>query len=133
MWSFATDDSFTLIAKAFGGGPERSAATTHPEVGLIVDTASSLAPAVAAQTARTSDSSSIALTQAPGSYVVDAVTQYRSDVVPQLKPGGPLRWIGTRAFPGAPELWVYFTVDDDDLCTLWAIQLADPATDPLQR
>src|SRR3954447_5075429 len=95
LWSCATDDSFTLIANALGGGPERSVATTRPEVGLIVDAPASIALAVARELAHTSDSSSIALTKAPASSTVSAIQSFGSDVVPQLKPGGPVRWIGT--------------------------------------
>jgi UDP-glucose 4-epimerase len=95
LWGFATDDSFTLIAKALGGGPERSVATTRPEVGLLVDAPTPMAADVAAQLARTGDSSSIAMTQAPTQQTVTGIDGYGSDVVPQLKPGGPVRWIGT--------------------------------------
>ena len=95
LWSFATDDSFTLIAKALGGGPERSVSTRYPEVGLIVDAPASLAPGLAAQMARTGDGSSFALTKAPAAQTINAVNRSGSDVVPQLKPGGPVRWIGT--------------------------------------
>jgi UDP-glucose 4-epimerase len=95
LWGFATDDSLTIIAKALGGGPERSVTTTRPEVGLLVDAPASIAPSVAAQLARTSDSSSVALTKSPPGQTVAAVNSYGSDVVPQLKPGGPLRWLGT--------------------------------------
>src|SRR4051794_16527397 len=95
MWSFATDDSFTLIARAVGGKPTDTVRTTRSEAGLIVDAPASIAPAVARQLARTSDSASIAMTQAPSTSTVSVVARYGSDVVPQLKPGGPVRWIGT--------------------------------------
>jgi len=95
LWSFASDDSFTLIAKALGGRPTNAVHTTRPEVGLIVDAPASIAPQVASQLARTSDSSSIAMTNPPGDQTVAGATRYGSDVVPQLKPGGPVRWIGT--------------------------------------
>jgi UDP-glucose 4-epimerase len=95
LWSFATDDSLTIIAKALGGGPERSVATSRPEVGLIVDAPASTAPTVARGLAQSSDSASIALTKAPSGQTVSAINRAGSDVVPQLKPGGPVRWIGT--------------------------------------
>jgi UDP-glucose 4-epimerase len=95
LWSFASDDSFTMIAQALGGKPTKAVRTTRPEVGLIVDAPGSIAPQVASQLARTSDSSSIAMTQAPSAQTLSAVARYGSDVVPQLKPGGPVRWIGT--------------------------------------
>src|SRR3954469_18834926 len=63
LWSFATDDSLTLIAKALGGGPERSVATSRPEVGLIVDAPASIGPAIAGRLANSSDSASISLTE----------------------------------------------------------------------
>src|SRR3954451_2010891 len=95
LWSFATDDSLTLIAKALGGGPARSVATSRPEVGLIVDAPASIAPAVARRLAYSSDSASMALTEAPSTRTVTTINGSGSDVVPQLKPGGPVRWIGT--------------------------------------
>ena len=59
--------------------------TNRPDVGLIVDAPASMATDVAAQLARTGDSSSIAMTQAPSRQAVTTVDRYRSDVVPQLK------------------------------------------------
>jgi hypothetical protein len=78
-----------------GGGPTKSVATTRPEVGLIVDAPAGIAPQVAAQLARSSDSTSLAFTDPPSTATRSGVTRYGSDVVPQLKPGGPVRWIGT--------------------------------------
>ncbi len=43
-------------------------------------------------------------------------------------PGGAaVRLAITTAFPGgAPALWIYVTIDDDDYCTLRAVELAKP-------
>jgi hypothetical protein len=39
--------------------------------------------------------------------------------------GTAVRLAITTAFPGgAPALWIYFTIDDDDYCTLRAVELA---------
>jgi hypothetical protein len=41
--------------------------------------------------------------------------------------GAAVRLAITGAFPGvAPALWIYFTIDDDDYCTLRYVEIARP-------
>ena len=51
-WGVASDDSFALLAKVFGGSPTTSVKTNRPEVGLLIDAPAQLAPAVAQELRR---------------------------------------------------------------------------------
>jgi UDP-glucose 4-epimerase len=105
LWSFASDDGLSLIARAIPGTrPVTAVATDKAEVGLIVDAPPAIAPAVAAELKRHHASASIALTGPASDDTVDAIAWNGSDTVPRLRPGGPLRWLGTRGqLHGAAE------------------------------
>jgi hypothetical protein len=97
FWSFASDDGLSVIAWAFPGArPVTSVHTEDAEVGLIVDAP----PAQAADIARAlhgdGATASIAVTAPVGEQDAATVRGAGSDVIPRLKPGGPVRWIGTR-------------------------------------
>jgi UDP-glucose 4-epimerase len=97
FWSFASDDGLSLIAKAIPGTkPVTAVDTTRPQVGLIVDAPAPIAPAVADQLASQGAAASIAFTGQPSAKTITAVRDSGSDAVPRLRPGGPVRWIGTR-------------------------------------
>jgi UDP-glucose 4-epimerase len=97
FWGFASDDGLSLIAKAIPGTkPVTGVDTSSPRVGLIIDAPASIAPDVAAELHREGVSASIALTGRPSAAVIDAVRAQGSDAVPRLRPGGPVRWLGTR-------------------------------------
>src|SRR4051812_32026856 len=97
FWSFASDDGMSLIAKAIPGTrPVTGVDTARPQVGLIVDAPASIAPQVGRELRRRGASASIALTGRPPKRTVAAVRTTGSDAVPRLRPGGPLRWMGTR-------------------------------------
>jgi UDP-glucose 4-epimerase len=97
FWSFASDDGLSLIAKAFPGAkPVTAVKTETPEVGLIVDAPASEAGAVAEELQRQGATASIALTDPAPAGTIAIVKASGSDIVPRLKPGGPVRWIGTR-------------------------------------
>jgi UDP-glucose 4-epimerase len=98
FWSFASDDGLSLIAKAIPSTkPVTAVDTASPQVGLIVDSPASIAPDVARELEQQGASASIALSGHPSKGTVDAVRASGSDAVPRLRPGGPLRWIGTRS------------------------------------
>jgi UDP-glucose 4-epimerase len=97
FWSFASDDGLSVIAWAFPGArPVTAVHTQDAEVGLIVDAP----PAAAADVARELESdgatASIAVTTPVAEQDAASVRGAGSDVIPRLKPGGPVRWIGTR-------------------------------------
>jgi hypothetical protein len=97
FWSFASDDGLSVFAWAFPGAKPVSAVDTNgPEVGLIVDAPPSAAAEVARSLQGEGATATIALTSPASPAVVRAVRASGSDVMPRLKPGGPVRWIGTR-------------------------------------
>jgi hypothetical protein len=95
-WGVASDDSFAFLAKLFGGGPTTSISTKRPEVGLLVDAPTSLAPAIAAELRKQGDAGSIALNGEVASQTITSLKANGSDALPRLKSGGPVRWVGTR-------------------------------------
>jgi hypothetical protein len=97
FWSFASDDGLAVIAWAFPSAkPVDSVETKAPEVGLIVDAPPSEADAVAQTVSAGGGSASIAVTTSAPTGTVRTVNAAGSDLIPRLKPGGPVRWIGTR-------------------------------------
>ncbi|MEA2422262.1 MAG: UDP-glucose 4-epimerase, partial [Thermoleophilaceae bacterium] len=97
FWVFASDDGLSVIAKAFPGAkPVTAVSTSSPKVGLIVDASPSAAGDVARELQQDGASATIALTSAAPDATLAAVHESGSEVMPRLKPGGPLRWIGTR-------------------------------------
>jgi hypothetical protein len=65
-------------------------------VGLIVDAPNAVAADVAYELRADGASATIALTGPAPAEAVNAVHSAGSDVMPRLRPGGPVRWIGTR-------------------------------------
>jgi UDP-glucose 4-epimerase len=96
-WSFMSDDGLATLGSFFHGlRPATAVETNRPEVGLIVEAPTSVAPSVAAELAHQGGSASIALAGSVSTGTVDQVHSYGSDAVPRLKGGGMVRWIGTR-------------------------------------
>jgi UDP-glucose 4-epimerase len=97
FWSFASDDGLSVIAWAFPSAkPVTGVETSRPEVGLIVDAPKSAAADVARELQRGGATATIALTGPADARTVDTVHGAGSEVMPRLKPGGPVRWISTR-------------------------------------
>jgi hypothetical protein len=97
FWSFASDDGLSVIAWAFPGTrPVSGVKTTQAEVGLIVDVPPSAAADVARALHGDGASASLALTSPASRADVAEVQGSGSEVMPRLRPGGPVRWIGTR-------------------------------------
>jgi UDP-glucose 4-epimerase len=97
FWSFASDDGLSVIAWAFPSAkPVTGVVTSGPEVGLIIDAPNSATADIARELKRDGASATIALTGPPDARTVDAVHAAGSEVMPRLKPGGPVRWISTR-------------------------------------
>ncbi|MEA2426861.1 MAG: hypothetical protein QOF37_489, partial [Thermoleophilaceae bacterium] len=76
--------------------PVSGVKTTQAEVGLIVDVPPSAAADVARALHGDGASASIALISPASKTDVAAVQSAGSEVMPRLRPGGPVRWIGTR-------------------------------------
>jgi UDP-glucose 4-epimerase len=97
FWSLASDDGFSVLAWAFPSTkPVIGVETSAPEVGLIVDAPNGAAVDVANELRADGANATIALTGPAPAGTVDAVNATGSDLMPRLKPGGPVRWIGTR-------------------------------------
>jgi hypothetical protein len=97
FWSFASDDGLAVFAWAFPGAkPVSAVETSAPEVGLIIDAPPAAAADIARALRREGASATIALTGPAPKATVDTVHAAGSEVMPRLKPGGPVRWIGTR-------------------------------------
>ncbi|GAC1322203.1 MAG: hypothetical protein NVSMB25_17010 [Thermoleophilaceae bacterium] len=97
FWSFATDETFTVLANIFRARPQTSVHTSRPEVGLLVKAPADVAPAVASELASHGARASFALDGATGSATVLAIRGVGSDAVPQLRSAGLVRWLGTGA------------------------------------
>ncbi len=86
-----------MIAKAFPSAkPVNGVETSAPKVGLIIDAPSSAAGDVATELQRDGASGTIALDAAVPDTTLQTVHGAGSEVMPRLRPGGPVRWIGTR-------------------------------------
>ena len=96
-WGAMSDDSFSALAKVFGGDPTTSVPTKRPEVGLIVDTPAAMAAEVARELHRDGGAASIGLSGSVDASTLAAIRATGSDALPRLKPGGPVRWMGTRS------------------------------------
>ncbi len=96
-WGVMSDDSFSTLAKIFGGGPTTSVHTTRPVVGVVIDAPPSMAVEVARTLRRDGGAASIGLTGKVDTTTLAAIRASGSDPLPRLKPGGPVRWMGTRS------------------------------------
>ena len=96
-WGVMSDDSFSTFAKIFGGGPTTSVHTTRPVVGVVIDAPQSLAGEVANELRSDGGAASIGLSGKVDTVTLAAIRQSGSDPLPRLKPGGPIRWMGTRS------------------------------------
>jgi len=96
-WGVMSDDSFSMLAKVFGGGPTTSVHTTRPVVGVVIDAPQSLAANVANQLKSDGGTASIGLSGKLDAGTLAAIRRAGSDPLPRLKPGGPIRWMGTRS------------------------------------
>jgi UDP-glucose 4-epimerase len=96
-WGVMSDDSFNALAKLFGGDPTTSVSTKRPEIGLIVDAPAPMAAEVARELRRDGGAASIGLSGSVDASTLAAIRASGSDALPRLKPGGPVRWMGTRS------------------------------------
>jgi UDP-glucose 4-epimerase len=92
-----SDDSFGLLSGVLGGGPTTSVRTSRPDVGVLVDAPPSMGPTVAAALRREGGAASIGVTGSIDAPTLAAIRADGSDALPRLKPGGPVRWMGTRS------------------------------------
>jgi hypothetical protein len=91
-----SDDSFGILSKVLGGSPTTSVRTTRPEVGLVVDAPPALAGSIARALHGHGGAGSIGLSGSVQASTLATIRTNGSDPLPRLKPGGPVRWLGTR-------------------------------------
>ena len=96
-WGLMSDDSFGLFAGILGGKPTTGVTTDRPLVGVLVDAPAAMAPDVAKELRRDGGAGSIGLSGSVDAATLAAIRAQGSDVLPRLKPGGPVRWIRTRS------------------------------------
>ncbi|MEA2308725.1 MAG: UDP-glucose 4-epimerase [Thermoleophilaceae bacterium] len=96
-WGVMSDDSFGTFAKLFGGGPTTGVTTKQPEVGVLIDAPTAMASDVAKELRREGGTASIGLNGSVDAPTLAAIHAAGSDALPRLKPGGPVRWMGTRS------------------------------------
>jgi hypothetical protein len=92
---FASDDSYTLLARALDLPPMNKVTTTEPQVALIVDTPTANVPSVAKQLSAQHLRASFALSGATPAQTISLLTALGDQPIPKIGPGGPVRWIGT--------------------------------------
>lgn len=96
-WAVSTDDAFALISQLFGGMRPTTAVATHrPQVGVIVMAPIGVMPDVARQLEREGVRVSFAVDQMPTSAALNAVNTSGDETLPELRPGGFPRWLGTK-------------------------------------
>jgi hypothetical protein len=94
---FATGSSYSLVASALDLGPLRTVSTDKPEVALIVDAPAQSTASVARQLAVRHVHGSFTLNGgAPDDRTLSTLRRLGDDVMPGLRPGGTLRWLGTK-------------------------------------
>jgi UDP-glucose 4-epimerase len=96
-WGVLSDDSFGTLTRVFGGGPTTGVQTTRPEVGVLIDTPTAMASDVAKELRADGATGSIGLTGKLDASTLAEIRAAGSDALPRLKPGGPVRWVGTRS------------------------------------
>jgi hypothetical protein len=116
-WTLSTGDAYALFSHLFHMRPVTTVSTRRPEVGVIVraptDSVGQLATSLANEGVRVS----FAVDQVPSQQALDAVRLAGDDALPELRPGGPVRWLGTKGqlhrltrTIGAPAHFAYVPV-----------------------
>jgi UDP-glucose 4-epimerase len=93
-WTLTTGASYSLVSHFVHMRPVTSVATTHPEVGLLVDSRASAVPALAAALHRRGVDASFAVTRPPTAGALSVITP-GDQVIPRLGGGGLVRWLET--------------------------------------
>ena len=95
-WGVASDDSFSAFASLVGASPKTHVNTPRSQVGVLIDAPSSIAVPLAGELRRNGGGASIATNGDVEQSAVGQVRSAGSDMIPRLKGGGPVRWVGTR-------------------------------------
>jgi hypothetical protein len=96
LWALTTGASYSLVSHFVHMRPTTTVATTHPEVGVLVDAPASQLSAIASTLSAGDIHVSLGLDHAPSSAAELGVQRLGDQVVPRLDGGGLIRWLGTR-------------------------------------
>src|SRR5439155_1586416 len=92
---FASNDSYTLFAKALDLSPTTSISTSESQVALMVDAPAPIVPDLARQLSAQHLHASFALNRSTPPQTIATLKQFGDEPIPKLAPGGPVRWLGT--------------------------------------
>ncbi len=94
-WTLTAGVSYKLVSHFVHMRPTTAVATSHPEVGVLVDAPIRELPLIADELAARGIHASFALNQAPSDGEQTALG-YGDQEIPLLPTGGLVRWLGTR-------------------------------------
>ncbi|MBV9607050.1 MAG: NAD-dependent epimerase/dehydratase family protein [Solirubrobacterales bacterium] len=94
-WTLTTGASYSLVSHFVHMKPVTAVATSHPEVGVLIDAPASEIPTIANQLAERGIRASFALAR-PAPLQETLVVAYGDQAVPRLPNGGLVRWLGAR-------------------------------------
>ncbi len=95
-WGLTTGASYSLVSHIVHMRPVTAVQTSRAEVGVLVDAPSSELPAVISTLSHSGIHASLGLGQAPSTANQVGFKRSGDQVVPRLKGGGLVRWMGTR-------------------------------------
>jgi hypothetical protein len=94
--TFASDDSYTILANAFDLHPMTTVPASGHSVAVIVEAPPGVTPTIATRLADRGVHASFALTRDTPPGTLATLKTLGDEPMPTLKPGGPVRWLATR-------------------------------------
>jgi hypothetical protein len=95
-WGLTTGASYSLVSHFVHMRPMTAVQTTRPEVGVLVDAPSNQVSAVVSTLSQSGIQASLGLDRRPSTADAVGFRQSGDQVVPRLRGGGLVRWLGTR-------------------------------------
>jgi UDP-glucose 4-epimerase len=92
---FASDDSYTLLARALDLPPMTGVTTEKRQVAVIVDAPPSSVQELAKRLSAKHVRASFALDGSTSPQTISALTALGDEPIPKIGGGGPVRWLGT--------------------------------------
>jgi UDP-glucose 4-epimerase len=94
-WTLTTGASYSLVSHFVHMRPVTAVATTHPEVGVLVDAPAAEIPALASELSGSGIHVSFALDRPPTAAERPLIHGYGDQAIPRLTGGGLVRWLET--------------------------------------
>jgi UDP-glucose 4-epimerase len=95
-WVLTTGASYSLVSHFVHMRPVTAVQTNRPEVGVLVDAPATQLPSVVSTLSQSGIHASLGLDKAPSSAAQVGCRRSGDQMVPRLKGGGLVRWMGTR-------------------------------------